>query len=103
MTKQSSQRNPISAGTISRGNTAVKKPQPEDAMITRQTSTPDNESFDEVPTVANRPLPRPAGASEAPPAEKTPGAYRMVRPATSDKVDLPARKTKGVAIGLARK
>ncbi len=68
----------------------------------------EGDSFDEVPTVANRPNPA-AAPAEALPAEKTPGigAYRMVRPATSDTLTPPApskpAKSSRLVIGVARK
>jgi hypothetical protein len=72
--------------------------------------------FSEIPTVANRA--NPTGSSseidkEAGQGLAGPGAYRMVRPATSDRMEVPApaarqrpaagRVANRVIIGVARK
>lgn len=67
--------------------------------------------FSEVPTEANRANPLVAPNSISPQAGQGlagAGAYRMVRPATSDRIEVPApaapeRPTNRVIIGIARK
>jgi hypothetical protein len=72
------------------------------------TDAAEDDTFDEVPTVANRRRPT-LPKVELPPAEKTPGigAYRMLHPATSDDLTpRPATKLKPgarVVIGVTRK
>jgi hypothetical protein len=74
-------------------------------MNTQPSASDDSDGFDDVPTVANRPIP----AADVPPPEPTPGigAYRMVRPATSDTVPTPPapkpQKPIRVVLGVARK
>jgi hypothetical protein len=71
--------------------------------------------FKEIPTEANRPNPMagpapigPDGAAPAAPPEGA-GAYRLLRPTTSDVLDTPAPakpetgRNKGLVIGSARK
>lgn len=75
-------------------------------MSMQPSGSEDDDAFDDVPTVANRPIP--AVATDVPPPEPTPGigSYRLVRPATSDAMPLPAQKTPRptrVVLGVARK
>lgn len=74
---------------------------------TRAQEEDDDDSFDDVPTVANRS--NPTAPPDAPPPDATPGIgiYRMVRPATSDTVIPPPAhkpsKPNRLVIGVARK
>jgi hypothetical protein len=80
----------------------------------------DEDAFNDTPTVSNRP--NPTTQPSEPPSEPEKvsdqgltgaGAYRMVRPATSDRIDVPAPAAPGrpaadramnrVIIGVARK
>lgn len=75
------------------------------------TAPKDNQAdeFSEVPTVANRTNPTVTADERSPASRVAAGAYRMVRPATSDTITAPlppkiGRKTsRGVIIGVARK
>jgi hypothetical protein len=96
------------AGPLGQADSAAQEPRPEESSTNTQTSAPDDDdSFDDVPTVANRPMP--TAVPDVPPAEPTPGigAYRLVRPATSDTVPPPPaakpRKPTRVVLGVARK
>lgn len=96
-----------SAGTLGHGDSAAQEPRPEESTMATQTGAADDEdSFDDVPTVANRTNP----AIEAPPADPTPGigAYRMVHPTAPDIVTpppatRPPQKPNRLVIGVARK
>jgi hypothetical protein len=110
-----------SPASHARNQSATGKPVHRDGAAQRSTGrhlaataspSPDEEddSFDDVPTVANRPKPAlPDAGADAPPAERTPGigAYRIVRPDTSDTLDPPEtnkpQKGSRIVIGVARK
>lgn len=79
-------------------------------MRAQSTMSDDCDFLDDVPTVANRAKPSaPDGVAEGADKGARIGAYRMVRPSTSDTLACPpVNKTpkpagKGIVIGVTRK
>ena len=93
------------------GPGAVAEISAELASVAAALAQDEEDVFSEVPTEANRPNPMASPNSIDRHAGQEPagaGAYRMVRPAISDRIDIPApaapeRPANRVIIGIARK